>query len=84
MIITEVCQTTKKGTFRGFYSSPVGEAGIKQEYHLCGHFDTEGQSLGWVVTWQNQCINAKSTTCWSGQIQFDPAIEDVVNSQIGC
>ena len=74
MIIKEV--NNNIGTFGGTYNSAVGEA--EKEYLLCGRFDTAGQSLGWVVSYQNQYLNAHSTCSWSGQIQFDPVIMDVV------
>ena len=64
------------GTFGGIYNSEVGQA--EKEYLLCGRFDTTGQTLGWVVSWQNQNLYSPSTTSWSGQVQYDPTIRDYV------
>ena len=67
MVIGDV--DTVNGNFTGTYCSAVGEA-IKT-YLLQGRFDTDGWSLGWVVSFQNQYLNAHSTTGWSGQLQVD-------------
>ena len=74
MKITEI--DANLGTFRGTYSSAVGE--VEKEYLLLGSFDTAGQTLGWVVSWQNQHQNIHRTTSWSGQAQYDPTISDFV------
>ena len=76
MKITEI--DTNLGTLRGTYCSAVGEA--EKEYLLLGRFDTAGQTLGWVVSWQNQYLKSHlySTTSWSGQAQYDPTISDYV------
>ena len=74
MKITQIDYNT--GTFSGTYSSAVGQA--EKEYLLLGRFDTAGQTLGWVVSWQNQYQNAHSTTSWSGQVQYDSTINDFV------
>ena len=57
------------GNFAGQYCSGVGKA--VYNYTLLGRFDTEGKSLGWVVSYNNQYLNANSTAAWSGQIQID-------------
>lgn len=69
MMITDVNQAT--GSFTGTYNSGVGEA--FEEYELQGHFDMEGSSLGWVVSYPN----AHSTCAWSGQVQMfgEPTIQ---------
>ena len=74
MKITEIDYNL--GTFSGTYSSAVGQA--EKEYLLLGRFDTAGQTLGWVVSWQNQYQNAHSTTSWSGQVQYDSTFSDFV------
>ena len=66
MVITDV---DPSGAFKGTYSSAVGNA--KYTYPLTGQYDTQGSTLGWAVTWQNQSLNAHSTTTWSGQLQSD-------------
>ena len=74
MTITEVDQAT--GSFTGTYNSAVGKA-IK-EYKLCGRFDTNGSSLGWVVSYQNNYLNAHSTAAWSGQVMTTAEMEKPV------
>lgn len=64
MIITDVNQTA--GRFTGTYNSAVGEA--FKEYGLQGRFDTDGYTLGWVVSYKNKYLNAHSTAAWSGQV----------------
>lgn len=66
----------KHGYFCGTYCSAVGEA--KKEYPLTGHLDPDGSTLGWVVVWRNQYMNACSTTTWCGQYQFDPNTHEEV------
>ena len=72
MIITDVNLTT--GSFFGTYNSAVGDA--TKEYWLRGRFDTDGTTLGWVVSYQNEYLNAHSTAAWSGQlrIQFEATV----------
>ena len=60
----------EKGTFMGTYCSAVGNA--EHEYDLVGRFDIVGQTLGWVVTFRNQHLNAHSTCAWSGKIELKP------------
>ena len=74
MTITKVDEL--QGNFTGVYCSAVGQA--EKEYALCGRFDTGGQTLGWVVSYNNQYMNAHSTCGWSGQIQIDPDIREPV------
>ena len=62
-----------KGSFFGKYCSAVGDA--KYEYDLVGRFDTEGDTLGWVVTYQNNYLNAHSTCTWSGHMELSPGKE---------
>lgn len=55
----------------GTYHSAVGQA--VEEYVLTGRLDgNAGAStgLGWVVSWQNQQLNAHSVTTWSGQYRI--------------
>jgi hypothetical protein len=54
----------------GVYHSAVGHA--VEEYILSGRIDgapEDGQSLGWVVSWQNGQFNSHSVTAWSGQFR---------------
>ena len=54
----------------GVYHSAVGHA--VEEYILSGRVDgtpEDGQSLGWVVSWQNGRLNSHSVTAWSGQFR---------------
>ena len=62
MTITSIDYTT--GSFSGTYNSAVGT--VHHEYVLFGRFDTRGDTLGWVVSWQNSFNNHHSTTAWSG------------------
>jgi hypothetical protein len=59
-----------KGSFSGKYCSAVGTA--EHEYDLVGRFDTDGDTLGWVVAYQNKYLNAHSTCTWSGHMQMSP------------
>ena len=62
-----------KGSFFGKYRSTVGN--VKCEYDFVGRFDTEGDTLGWVVTYQNDFLNAHSTCTWSGYVKLNPCKE---------
>ena len=62
-----------KGRFEGKYNSAVGEA--ENDYDLVGKFDTDGDTLGWVVSYQNKYLNAHSTCTWSGHIELSPCKE---------
>jgi hypothetical protein len=62
-----------KGRFKGKYNSAVGEA--ENDYDLVGKFDTDGDTLGWVVSYQNKYLNAHSTCTWSGHIELSPCKE---------
>lgn len=64
------------GSFTGTYCSAVGDA--TKEYILQGRFDTEGRSLGWVVSYQNEYLNAHSTCTWSGQVQLDSIAQEPI------
>ena len=55
------------GSFSGTYCSAVGEA--KKEYVLSGRFDPCGDTLGWVVSWQNSWQSDPSTTAWCGHLK---------------
>ena len=68
MTVTSWDQT--KGTFTGKYNSAVGKA--TNEYNLVGRFDTDGDTLGWVVSYQNRILNAHSACAWSGYLQVHP------------
>ena len=57
-----------KGSFTGTYCSAVGNA--ENEYDLVGRFDTAGDTLGWVVSYQNELRNAHSTCAWSGHMEL--------------
>ena len=79
MIITDINQST--GSFTGTYNSAAGEA--FEEYELQGHFDTEGSSLGWVVSYSY----AHSTSAWSGQVQMLAGEEPMIQTTwvlLGC
>ena len=77
MIITSY--DPKSGVFFGTYKSKVGDA--KKWYDLTGRKDTEENTVGWTVNWQNSHHNAHSVTTWSGQIRLsstsfaDPVIQ---------
>ena len=62
-----------KGCFSGKYCSAVGKA--KNQYDLVGRFDTNGDTLGWVVAYQNEYLNAHSTCTWSGHMELSPGKE---------
>ncbi|XP_028409296.1 uncharacterized protein LOC114531894 [Dendronephthya gigantea] len=66
-VMTVTSLDTVKGSFKGKYISAVGKA--KKEYDLVGRFDTNGDTLGWVVSYQNRHLNAHSTCAWSGHMQ---------------
>ena len=74
MVITSY--DSKTGVFSGNYQSLVGDA--TKWYILTGRKDTDGNSIGWTVSWQNSNNNAHSVTTWSGQFQLqsfgDPII----------
>ena len=76
MTVTGVNQTT--GSFTGTYNSAVGKA--YKKYELQGRFDTEGSSLGWVVSYKNQYLNAHSTAAWSGQVQCAQGQKPVIQT----
>lgn len=60
------------GQLSGTYESEVGDARYK--YVMTGRYDTNGSTLGWVVTWNNSDNgSSESTTTWSGQYQVDVA-----------
>ena len=59
-----------KGELTGTYHSKVGDA--EGEYVMSGRYDTVGQTLGWIVTWNNEHNGSSfSTTGWSGQYHTD-------------
>ena len=76
MTITSADYST--GSFSGTYNSTVGTA--KDEYVLSGRFDTRGDTLGWVVSWQNAFLNAHSTTAWSGHLDMSGTPQPVISS----
>jgi len=57
----------ESGVFSGKYESKVGNA--ESFYTLTGRRDTDGNTIGWTVNWQNGFRNAHSVTTWSGQLQ---------------
>ena len=69
MEITSV--DTATGVFGGRYCSRVGEA--EYWYVLTGRQDTDGNTIGWTVNWQNSTLNAHSVSTWSGQLQYTPS-----------
>ena len=75
MTITEL--DINLGTFRGTYR-PGPIIILENEYLLLGRFDPLGETMGWVVSWQNQSRDSHSTTSWSGQAKYDPTIDDFV------
>ncbi|XP_028409375.1 uncharacterized protein LOC114531979 [Dendronephthya gigantea] len=74
MIITSLDRNN--GSFEGTYNSGVGQA--EKEYYLVGRFDTNGSTIGWVVSWQNKFLISHSTTAWSGQMQFQNPEKPVI------
>ncbi len=62
------------GMLFGKYETAVGNA--EKTYVLTGRYDTEGDSLGWIVTWNNYTGSSYSTTGWSGQYQQDPCTKE--------
>ena len=71
MTVTDLDKS--KGSFFGKYCSAVGDA--KCEYDLIGRIDMEGDTLGWVVTYRNDYLNAHSTCTWSGHWEWCPGKE---------
>ena len=63
MVITSVDPAT--GVFGGIYCSKVGDA--EKWYVLTGRQDTDGETVGWTVNWNNASNNSHSVTTWSGQ-----------------
>ena len=61
---------TESGVFSGKYKSKVGMA--ERFYTLTGRRDTDGNTIGWTVNWQNADLNVHSVTTWSGQLQKLP------------
>ena len=61
---------TESGVFSGKYKSKVGMA--ERFYTLTGPRDTDGNTIGWTVNWQNADLNAHAVTTWSGQLQKSP------------
>ena len=73
--VMKICEVDHiNGNFTGTYNSAVGNA--INEYKLCGRFDRDGSSLGWVVSFKNEQNNANTTTTWSGQILKNPDTND--------
>ncbi len=60
----------RDGMLSGKYETAVGNA--ENEYVLTGRYDTKGDSLGWIVTYNNYTGSSYSTAGWSGQYQLDP------------
>lgn len=75
-VMTVTAVDIADGNFAGKYCSGVGKA--VNNYTLLGRFDSDGQSLGWVVSYKNQFLNAHSTAGWSGQLQMDPSTSQPV------
>ena len=64
----------RDGMLHGKYETAVGIA--DKTYDLTGRYDTDGNSLGWTVTWNNCTGSSYSTTGWSGQYQLDPCTKE--------
>ena len=64
------------GVFSGSYTSAVGR--VKGPYLLTGCLDTAGSTVGWIVNWQNEKMNAHSVTAWSGQLQTTSMGEPII------
>jgi len=65
----------------GTYHTAVGNA--SGEYALVGRADTPretSQSVGFVVSWQNEYQSADSLTAWSGQLQVIDGEEMIVTT----
>ena len=65
MIITSATD----GQLLGTYETAVGNA--DGPYQLDGRFESEGKTLGWVVSWKNEKKISKSSTSWSGKYEAD-------------
>lgn len=77
---SEMKITVDGSLLTGTYRSGVGAEGT---YALTGASDTnpvanQGQSLGFVVAWQNAQHNYNSTTSWSGRYLKTPTHETLV------
>ena len=59
----------------GTYESGVGCA--QGPYTLTGRYETEGKSLGWVVSWKNNQAACYSTTSWSGEYDTACVAEEI-------
>ncbi|KAJ3892189.1 Avidin/streptavidin [Lentinula edodes] len=73
--------TDQEGGLSGQYNTAVGDA--LSFYNLTGRFDTlppagKGISVGWVVTWNNEYLDADSTTSWSGQYFNNGGSETII------
>ena len=66
----------ESGVFSGKYESLVGVA--LRFYVLTGRRNTEGNTIGWTVNWQNKFLNAHSVTTWSGQLQLSPCGDPMI------
>ncbi|KAJ3488867.1 hypothetical protein NLJ89_g11578 [Agrocybe chaxingu] len=78
--MTLIADNDSGGGLSGEYNSAVGQA--KDVYILTGRYDAappagEGTSVGWVVTFRNDILNAHSTSTWSGQY-FDGGNERII------
>ncbi|GAW00753.1 avidin family protein [Lentinula edodes] len=71
----------QNGGLSGQYNSAVGNA--TNFYNLTGRFDTlpptdAGISVGWVVDWKNDLLNAHAVTTWSGQYFDNDNVETIL------
>ncbi|KAJ3851417.1 Streptavidin-Homobiotin complex [Lentinula lateritia] len=78
---TMILTADQNGGLSGQYSSAVGNA--TNFYNLTGRFDTlppsdAGISVGWVVDWKNDLLNAHAVTTWSGQYFDNDDVETIL------
>ena len=73
MTVTSLNLSKGRLEWNSKYNSAVGEA--ENDYDVVGKFDTDGDTLGWVASYQNKYLNAHSTCTWSGHIELSPCKE---------
>lgn len=66
---TLVIKQVADGTLVGTYETAVSDGCAKGEFALTGRTDvaSDGDTVGFAVTWLNDQSNCNSTTTWAGQ-----------------